>query len=273
MKRAKRTMGMKGGARPSMSKRRFYPLMPHPDPVVSVIIPVMNERSTIRRVIQEAASVHPRTEVIVVVNGSTDGSAAIAQRMGARVLLFAEPLGHDVGRSVGAQAAKGDVLLFIDGDMVISASKLRPFVRAVEEKGVDAALNDYSGPVDKSIVHSVVLAKHALNSMLQRPDLHGVSFTAVPHAISRRCLLAIGAEALAVPPLAHAKAICSGLKVSAVYTVNVGRLNKPRTGRERRNPLEKLIVGDHLEAIHWVITQTDDRGGFEDHTRRRDMAL
>ncbi|PWW07360.1 glycosyl transferase family 2 [Paenibacillus cellulosilyticus] len=241
-------------------------------PLVSVIIPVMNERRTIRRVIREAFAVHPSTEVIVVANGTRDGSSVIAKKAGARVIEYAEPLGHDVGRAVGAEAARGDVLLFIDGDMVISASRLRPFVAAVLREGVDVALNDYSGPTAKPIVHSVVLAKHALNAMLQRPDLNGTSMTAVPHALSRSALTAVGAESLAVPPLAHAKAIRLGLRVKAVHHVNVGKLNPPRRERERMKPLEYVIVGDHLEALEWVLGRGDDRCGFVDQTRKRHYA-
>jgi glycosyltransferase involved in cell wall biosynthesis len=238
---------------------------------VSVIIPVMNERRTIRRVIREAQRIHDRVEVIVVVNGSTDGSAAIARRSGAHVIEYDEQLGHDVGRSIGASKANGQVLLFIDGDMVIPAAALKPFVHAVHSGETDVALNDYSGPTNKSAVHSVVLAKHALNVLLNRPDLNGTSMTAVPHAISRRALETIGVDALSVPPLAHAKAIKLGLRVSAVRHINVGKLNLPRVGRERTNPLALLIVGDHLEAIDWLMQQTDARGGFTDSQRKREM--
>lgn len=241
-------------------------------PLVSVIIPVMNERRTIRRVIREAFAVHPSTEVIVVANGTRDGSSIIAKRAGARVIEYAEALGHDVGRAVGAEAARGDVLLFIDGDMIISASRLRPFVAAVLREGVDVALNDYSGPTAKQNVHSVVLAKHALNAMLQRPDLNGTSMTAVPHALSRTALTTVGVEALAVPPLAHTKAIHLGLNVKAVHHVNVGKLNPPRTERERIKPLEHVIVGDHLEALEWVLSRGDERCGFVDRTRKRHYA-
>src|SRR5690606_34541634 len=95
------------------------------------------------------------------------------------------------------------------------------------------------------------LAKHALNALLGRPDLEGASLTAVPHAMSRRALEAIGAESLSVPPLAHARAICAGLVVRRICRVNVGALN-PRRGRKGRGrSLERLIVGDHLEAIEW----------------------
>jgi glycosyltransferase involved in cell wall biosynthesis len=242
----------------------------HSEPLVSVIIPVMNERDKLASVIREAFRVHPRTEVIVVVNGSTDGSLAIARRSGAKVLVFDRPLGHDVGRSVGADKAKGSILLFIDADMIIPAAKLKPFVDAVA-KGVDVALNDYSGPVRRSKVHGVVLAKHALNQLLGRPDLRGSSLTAVPHALSRKALDAIGTSSLSVPPLAQAKAVRQGLNVRRVIYVNVGQLNRRRSKRDRKHSLERLIVGDHLEAIEWWLSETDSRGGYDDGARQRWM--
>ncbi len=236
-------------------------------PAVSVIIPVMNERRTLGKVIREAFRVAPRTEVIAVVNGSTDGSLRIAQRSGAKVLAFPEPLGHDVGRAVGAREARGRVLLFIDADMVIPARLLRPFVDAVVQ-GVDVALNDYSGPVRKMQVHNVVLAKHALNMLLGRPDLKGASLTAVPHAISRRALDAIGAESLAVPPLAHVKAVRAGLVVKRIRRVDVGSRNPIRLRRGRKRSVERLIIGDHLEAIDWWTRHWGPRGGYEDLRER-----
>ncbi|WP_308635573.1 glycosyltransferase family 2 protein [Paenibacillus silvisoli] len=260
-------------ALPTAQPPAAVPVQPAVDePVVSVIIPVMNERRTIAKVIKQAKKVHPSVEVIVVSNGTTDGSAAIARKHGARVITYAEPLGHDVGRGVGAAASRGQVLLFIDGDMVIPASELKPYVQSVLHGGVDVALNDYSGPTNKATVHSVVLAKHALNAILRRPDLKGTSLTAIPHAISRVALQRIGADALAVPPLAHVRAVVLGLTIRPVKRVNVGKLNMPRKERERTNPLEYLIVGDHLEAIDWLTRQTGDRGGFADMERKRYLA-
>jgi len=240
-------------------------------PVVSVIIPVMNERQTIAAVIREARRVHPSTEVIVVANGSKDGSADIAARSGAQVYSYPEPLGHDVGRSIGASHARGSVLLFIDGDMVIRARELRPFVRAIASGEADVALNDYDGPTGNVRVHGAVLAKFALNAMLRRIDLGGASMTAVPHALSRKGLEAIGTKALAVPPLAHAKAASTGLSVRTVHYVPVGALNKPRRRRERKQSIEPLIVGDHLEAVEWLVSQQGIRGGHEDIHRKREI--
>lgn len=116
LKQHKRTSARRSGRRASQAARRnlrpqqrpavALPAVNHPEPVVSVIIPAMNEARTISAVIAGARGVHPRCEVIVIVNGSADNTAEIAQRMGAKVMMYAEPLGHDVGRSVGAEAAR-----------------------------------------------------------------------------------------------------------------------------------------------------------------------
>lgn len=236
---------------------------------LSVIIPVRNERATIQAVIRECFMLDPAAEVVVVSNGTTDGSDELARQTGASVLAYREPLGHDVGRAVGAQRATGDILLFLDGDMVIPAARLRPFVDMVRH-GADIVLNDYSGPVDTRAPHDVVVAKHVLNMVCHRPDLRGLSLSAVPHAMSRTALAAIGSEHLAVPPLAYAMALERGLQVMAAPTVQVGKLNPLRSHRRNGDPIGRMMLGDHLEAIAWLLTRTDRRGLRHDYGRRRD---
>lgn len=249
-------------------KHRQYPIRNPHMIKVSVVIPVVNERKTIARIIQQAFRVHPHTEVIVVANGSTDGTKQLARGMGARVISYASPLGHDVGRSIGARESSGEIILFLDGDFVVSAQKLIPLVNAVAN-GTDVALNHYSGPVNKQNVHGVVLAKHALNIALSRSDLKGASMTTIPHALNRKALVLIGAENLAVPPKAHAIAVQSGLNVRTVHEIDVGRPNPRRRRFRGRDPLEKLIIGDHLEAVDWFVSVTNARGNHPDLTRNR----
>ena len=260
------------GRRTVSSKLPIRRLFNHPEPLISIIIPAMNEKATLPAVLYQASRVHPCSEVIVVANGSTDGTGEIAAKWGARLISFDEPLGHDVGRRVGAEIAKGEVLLFIDGDMVISAKELRPFVKAILA-GVDVALNGYSGPVEKQEAHPVVLAKHVLNAFLSRTDLKGASMTAVPHAISRRCLQTIGSAALEVPPLAYAMAVSRGLNVQAVHTIAVGKMNPVRVRKQvnqgKGDPLTTLVTGDHLEALYWLVMEYGARGGYSDLGRQR----
>lgn len=275
----KRTSTRRTGRRVSRTQRRttrsvrkdaVVAIVNHPNPYVSVIIPAMNEAQTIAGVISRASRVHPRCEVIVVVNGSADQTAEIAHSLGAHVISYELPLGHDAGRSVGAEAAKGEILLFTDGDLVIPAVDLRPFVTAVSG-GADIALNDYSGPVRKLSPHPVVLSKHALNILLGRPDLKGCSMTAVPHAISRKALEVLGSDLLSRPPMAHAKAVLSGMRVEAAHKVPVGKLNAVRRKENGKDPLQQLVTADHLEAVSLLLDQRGNRAGFGDGARRREM--
>ncbi|WP_438434248.1 glycosyltransferase family 2 protein [Gorillibacterium sp. sgz500922] len=239
-------------------------------PHVSVIIPVMNERRTLGRVLREAKRVHPRTEVIVVLNGSRDGSESVARRHGVRLIRFGQALGHDVGRAVGAEAARGEVLLFLDGDIAVSARELKSFIRAVE-RGADVALNAYGGPDVIKRPHPVNVAKRALNAFLGLPVLRGSSMTAIPHALSRRAVARIGSRSLAVPPSAQTKALLAGLSVAVVRRVEVGKSNPLK--RRPSGTLTALILGDHLEAVQELVEQRGERGGFPDGGRKRNYLV
>lgn len=275
----KRTSARPTGRRASQTVRRssrpkpraaVKPAVNHPEPYVSVIIPAMNEARTIAQVIAGARGVHPRCEVIVIVNGSADKTAEIAHSLGAQVICYEQPLGHDVGRSVGAEAARGEILLFTDGDLVIPSAQLRPFVAAISG-GADVALNDYSGPVQGRFPHPVVLSKHALNILLGRPDLQGCSLTAVPHAINRKALAVMGSSLLSRPPMAYALALLEGLSVKAVDRVPVGKLNAVRRKAGGKDPLQEVILRDHLDAVQLLLERRGDRAGYSDGTRRREM--
>lgn len=237
----------------------------------AAVVPAQNEERTIGAVLRQLRRL-PLDEVIVVVNGSRDRTAEIAAAHGCRVIEIAGSLGHDVGRAVGAALADADICLFTDADIIVPAEDLAPFLRAVED-GVDVALND----LDRIIAlphrrHVVTLAKTFLNHVLDRPDLGLNSLTGVPHALSRRAVETIGWQRLAVPPVAHAAAVLAGLRVRAVHPVNVAARNRVhRYDSPTRLPivLERLILGDHLEALELVKAARGARGGREDTLRQR----
>lgn len=245
---------------------------------LSVVIPAQNESETMPAVIREARRLGP-TEIIVVVNGSSDGTAALCRNAGCTVYEFPEPLGNDVGRAVGAQYARGDVLLFLDGDIPIPAEQLQLFVAAIE-RGHDIALNHLAElNAAPGLPHYTTLAKKVFNRMMQRIDLSGNSLLAIPHALSRKALQQIGWRNLAAPVVAQAIGIAKGLSFCHAGSVDVVHTNRLRPMHSRKLPgspypeSTERILGDHLEAIHYAIRQRGPRAGLTDGARNREFLL
>ncbi|GAA4750613.1 glycosyltransferase family A protein [Amnibacterium soli] len=110
---------------------------------VSVVIPVRNDAEPLARCFRAlAAQTVPPDEVVVVDNGSTDDSAAVAGRAGARVVVEHEQ-GIGAAASRGYDAATGDLILRLDTDSVPPPMWIARIVQAFE---ADAGLGALSGP-------------------------------------------------------------------------------------------------------------------------------
>jgi GT2 family glycosyltransferase len=80
------------------------------------------------------------TDVTVVDNASTDGSADLARRLGARVIRNVSNLGFAAAANQGARLGQGDLVLFLNPDAALDPAGLRRLVAAVErDTGVFAA--------------------------------------------------------------------------------------------------------------------------------------
>ncbi len=114
-------------------------------PFFSIIIPVHNGRSTLARCLQAAADSHFRDwELIVVDDGSTDGSAALARQAGAQVLMTDGRLGPAAARNLGAAAANGRYLFFTDADCQLHPDTLAHAARVLQaEPELDALFGSY----------------------------------------------------------------------------------------------------------------------------------
>lgn len=89
--------------------------MATPD-TVSIIIPAFNEAQAIAGVVRELAAAAPWKEILVVDDGSTDGTATQAADAGARVIRQPYNKGNGAAVKAGIRAATGDHVLIIDGD-------------------------------------------------------------------------------------------------------------------------------------------------------------
>jgi hypothetical protein len=86
--------------------------------MVSVVIPAFDEVETIGASV-DAALHHPQVdEVIVIDDGSSDGTGAAAERAGARVIRLEPNRGKAAALDAGVRAARRDVILFLDADVI-----------------------------------------------------------------------------------------------------------------------------------------------------------
>lgn len=87
-------------------------------PNFSVIIAVYNGGATLARAIDSVlAQSHPPLEVIIVDDGSTDNTAAVAQRYGESVrYVYQQNAGVSAARNAGVRLARGEWLAFLDAD-------------------------------------------------------------------------------------------------------------------------------------------------------------
>jgi polyisoprenyl-phosphate glycosyltransferase len=84
----------------------------------SVVIAAYNEEETLAEVLQ-ALQNHPQIdEIIVVSDGSTDRTVEIAREFDVRTVALRENRGKGYAMRVGVEHASGDILFFVDGDML-----------------------------------------------------------------------------------------------------------------------------------------------------------
>lgn len=109
-------------------------------PIVSVIVPVLNDAARIGRCVEALlAQDHPRErlEIIVVDNGSTDGTREVISRYPVTLLLEDSARTPYIARNRGLERASGEVLAFTDADCTPRPDWITQALRALEESEAD----------------------------------------------------------------------------------------------------------------------------------------
>lgn len=103
---------------------------------ISLILPAKNEAEGLRRTLPGVRELLPEAEIIVVDDGSTDGTADVARQHGATVLTSPYSMGNGAAIKRGARAASGEILVFMDADGQHNAN-LIPKLLARLDQGYD----------------------------------------------------------------------------------------------------------------------------------------
>jgi glycosyltransferase involved in cell wall biosynthesis len=116
-------------------------------PLVSIVIPAFNAEAFLAECLDSILS-QPgvRTEIIVVDDGSTDGTKALVDNYQGRVGYIAagRKAGPSAARNLGVSESRGELVAFLDADDVMSPGRLKGQVRALlSEPAVDCVAMDY----------------------------------------------------------------------------------------------------------------------------------
>lgn len=179
---------------------------------VSAVIPAYNEAATVGKVIETLKQVTDISEIIVVSDGSSDATAGVARRHGARVIELATNGGKGAAMAVGARAAREDILLFLDADLEgLTAAHVEALIAPLLDDSADMTVGIFSRGRSLTDLAQVVA-----------PHLSG------QRAIRKELFLAVGAEKsrFEIEVLLNGEARARGWRVKKVPLVNMTHVMK-----------------------------------------------
>lgn len=121
-----------------MSTTRLAPLPA--DPVLSVVMPVYNERTTVETIIRRVLAVPMRLQLIVVNDGSKDGSKEILDRLQAELgftLVHQENAGKGAALRRGFAEVTGDMMVIQDADLEYSPEEYPDLIELIVKGHAD----------------------------------------------------------------------------------------------------------------------------------------
>jgi undecaprenyl-phosphate 4-deoxy-4-formamido-L-arabinose transferase len=220
-------------------------------PEISLVVPIYNEEATIEEVYRQAVaaleSIGRPYEIIVVDDGSTDGTWLILERLHAqdaqfRAVRFKRNFGQHPAMHAGLVRARGDVIVTMDGDLQNSPADLPKLVAAVDA-GADVASGCRRGREDS---WGRTLPSRLVNGMLRRftkADIadFGCAFNAYSRAAVVPVLGVIGKQ-----KFTKALVLAAGARVTEVDLEH-----RARVGRSRYSPLRLTRLALHVLAGFW----------------------
>jgi glycosyltransferase involved in cell wall biosynthesis len=161
--------------------------------LLAVIIPAKNAAGTLPRCLTAVhRSGRGDVEVVVVDDGSSDGSAEIAEAHGAKVLRLKSTVGPAAARNIAARATNADLLFFVDADVAVAEDAVQRVQAAfMDDPGLAAVFGSYdASPASGTFVSDYRNLLHHFVHQSSREESR--SFWAGCGAVRRPVFLSLG---------------------------------------------------------------------------------
>lgn len=136
---------------------------------ISVLIPAFNEVERVGGAVRAALAFPGVCEVLVIDDGSSDGTAEEAERSGAtRVLRHSRNQGKGAALNTGWRASTGDVLLLVDADLGSSAAQAIRLLPPVLAREADLTIADFTDRRRTGLGFALRLARWGVRALTGR---------------------------------------------------------------------------------------------------------
>ncbi len=104
---------------------------------VSAIVPTWNRADLVESIVTNLrAQTRPADQIVIVDNGSEDGTQIVARELGADLVVFPENRGFAAAINVGIQKATGDWLLIVNNDVLLEPTWIERLLATLERENV-----------------------------------------------------------------------------------------------------------------------------------------
>ncbi len=238
---------------------------------ISVIIPAHNAQETLTICLDAILSQKPPPdEVILVDDASSDATRLIAEQYEIKVISTKGNSGPAVARNMGAKAATGDIICFIDDDIIIQQGTLAKIMQLFERSEVDAVIGLLSPRLPYDGIASNYKNLYMNYTYMQLPSRVSVFYTSLA-AIRSDAFHAVGGfdENYSEPGnedldlgqnlTAAGYTIMLDKSLQVIHHRHYGALSLLFTGFKRSRVIMKMLLRKGLSTRRKATSQTSTR--------------